>query len=118
MIDDEKIAVFLESADLTSGSLLIMLDLLPEETWKNLGDKLGVNRETLKHIKTDCANQQENPASHVINIIYRSQPTMPIMKFEEYLIKIGRSDVAKKLGKISGMSGTITSNLKLRYDLE
>ena len=105
LIDDEKVADILESSDLDSaGRILIMLDLLPDETWKSLGNKLGVNHETLKHIKTDCANQQENPAGHVINIIYRRQPTMPIKKFEEKLKDIGRSDVAKKLDKISGMS--------------
>lgn len=93
-----------------------MLDLIPEETWRNLGVHLGVDRKKLKQIKIDCANQQENPAGHVVNMIYRSQPTMPIMQLRKYLTDIGRIDVAKKLDKLSGMSVTNTSNLK-QYSL-
>ena len=48
MIDDKKVADFLESPDLIPGRLLIMLDLLPEETWKDLGDKLGVRDDPWK----------------------------------------------------------------------
>lgn len=113
LIDDEKVVDFLESSDLNiPGRVLIMLDLIPEETWRNLGVNLGVDRKKLKQIKIDCANQQENPAGHAINIIYRSQPTMPITQLKKHLTDIERNDVAKKLDKLSGMSGTITSNLK------
>ena len=112
-----KVVDFLESSNLNiPGRVLITLDLIPEETWRNLGVNLGVDRKKLKQIKIDCANQQENPASHVINIIYRSNPTMPIMQLRKHLTDIERTDVAEKLDKLSGMSGAITSNLK-QYSL-
>ena len=89
-----------------------MLDLLPEETWRKLGVCLGVDHKKLTQIKIDCANQQENPAGHVIDIIYRSQPRMPIMQLKKHLEGIERLDVAKKLDKLSGMSVSITTILK------
>ena len=107
-----KVNDFLESADLNiPGRVLIMLDLLPEETFQNLAVKLGVKREKLKQIKIDCTNRQENPAEHVIECIYRSDPTMTIGMFKECLEEIERLDVVKKLEGLPGMSGAIKSNL-------
>lgn len=112
MIDDVTVDDFLESADQNiPGRVLIMLDLLPEETFQNLGVKLGVEREKLKQIQIDCANRHENPAGHVIECIYRSNPTMIIGRFKDRLADIGRLDVVKKLDILPGMSSAITNIL-------
>ncbi len=109
-----KVEAFLESADLNiPGKVLNMLNQLPEETWLNLGVQLGVDREKLKRIKIDGANQQQNPAGHVINLIYSSDPTMTIGQFKKHLKNIERAEVAKKLDELQGKSAAIISILKI-----
>ncbi len=103
-----KVQEFLELPDQNiPGRVLIMLDLLPEETWQNLGVNLGVDREKLKCIKIDCANQQQNPAGHLMDIIKSSQPTMTIGHLKNRLTVIERNDVAETLAELQGMSGAI-----------
>ncbi|KAL9988352.1 hypothetical protein ACROYT_G002788 [Oculina patagonica] len=99
--DDMKVQEFLELPDQNiPGRVLIMLDLLPEETWQNLGVNLGVDREKLKCIKIDCANQQQNPAGHLMDIIKSSQPTMTIGQLKNRLTVIERNDVAETLAEL------------------
>ena len=86
-----------------TGKVLLMLDLLDKEKWLSLGVRLGINQGSLTQIVTDCVNRQENPGGDVLNIISTSNATMTIGQFKKKLEKIGRSDIAGKLEKLSGM---------------
>ena len=86
-----------------TGKVLLMLDLIDIEQWCSLGIRLGINKESLTQIRTDCVNRQENPGGDVLNIISTSKATMTIGQFKKKLEKIGRSDIAGKLEKLSGM---------------
>ena len=86
-----------------TGKVLLMLDLIDIEQWCSLGIRLGINKESLTQIRTDCVNRQENPGGDVLNIIFTSNATMTIGQFKKKLEKIGRSDIAGKLEKLSGM---------------
>ena len=87
----------------TIGKVLLMLDLMDKEKWWNLGIKIGLDANSLKRINVDCKNRQEDPGSHVINIISTSQPKMTIGQFKKKLEKIGRKDIAGKLKKLPGL---------------
>ena len=86
-----------------TGKVLLMLDLIDKEKWSSLGIRLGINQESLTQIMTDCINRQENPGGDVLNIISTSNATMTIGQFKKKLEKIDRSDIARKLEKLSGM---------------
>lgn len=86
-----------------TGKVLLMLDLIDIEKWCSLGIGLGINKESLTQIMTDCVNRQENPGGDVLNIISTSNATMTIGQFKKKLEKIERSDIAGKLEKLSGM---------------
>ena len=59
--------------------------------------------EDLNSIKIDCANQCQNPAEEVIEVIYRSNPTMTMGQFKKHLTDIKRKDVKNKLDDLKGM---------------
>ena len=104
MAENMTVVEFFESEDpSTTGRVLIMLDLTTDGKWQSLGIAIGLEAQKLKQIRVDCANQQENPALHVINIVYTSQPRMIIGQFQKKLTDIERSDVARKLDKLPGM---------------
>ncbi|XP_022783771.1 uncharacterized protein LOC111324475 isoform X3 [Stylophora pistillata] len=97
------------------GKVLMKLDLIDKDNWWNLGIKIGMSAKSLKQIKIDCENRQENPGSHVINIIATSEPTMTIGQFKKKLANLGRKDVARKLNMLSEKSviGKLLDNLDL-----
>ena len=104
MIEDMTVEEFFESPNRNNtGKVLLMLDLIDKEKWWNLGIKIGVDDKSLTQIVTDCVNRQENPGGDVLHIICTSKATMTIGQFKKKLEKIGRSDIAKKLKKLSGM---------------
>lgn len=104
MIEDMTVEEFFESPNRNNtGKVLLMLDLIDKEKWWNLGIKIGVDDKSLTQIVTDCVNRQENPGGDVLHIISTSKATMTIGQFKKKLEKIGRSDIAKKLKKLSGM---------------
>ena len=104
MIEDMTVEEFFESPNRNNtGKVLLMLDLIDKEKWWNLGIKIGVDDKSLTQIVTDCVNRQENPGGDVLNIISTSKATMTIGQFKKKLEKIGRSDIAGKLKKLSGM---------------
>ena len=82
--------------------VFITLDLLTDEKWQELGIKLGVDRNDLKGIITDCANQHQNPAGGVMEVICAYYPTMTIGQFKKKLINIKRTDVKNKLDHLEG----------------
>ena len=84
-----------ESGDFP-GKFFVLLDQVPEEHWKSLGDRLDVDPKILEGIKTDCATQHQNPAQEVIELIYTSHPTMTIHMFKEKLKEIKREDIVIK----------------------
>lgn len=87
----------------TIGKVLLMLDLIDKEKWWSLGIEIELDAKSLKRINIDCKNRQEDPGSHVINIISTSHPTMTIGQFKKKLDKIGHKDIAKKLKELSGL---------------
>lgn len=102
--DHTTIETFLEATDPSiPGRVFITLDLLTDEKWQELGLKLEVDRDDLNGIMIDCANQHQNPAGDVIDMICASNPTMTIGQFKEKLVKIKRTDVKNKLDKLEGM---------------
>ncbi len=102
--DQMTIEDFLESEDPSiPGKVCIALDLQPDEKWQKLGIKLGVEHQDLSAIKIDCANQHQNPAGDVIEVICAKKPTMTISQFKEHLKNIKRTDVKNKLGNLKGM---------------
>ena len=104
MIANMTVEEFFESPNRnTIGKVLMMLDLMGKEKWWNLGIKIELDAKSLKRINVDCKNQQEDPGSHVINIISTSQPKMTIGQFKKKLEKIGRKDIAGKLKKLPGL---------------
>ena len=104
MIEDMTVEEFFESPNRNNtGKVLLMLDLIDKEKWWNLGIKIGVDDKSLTQIVTDCVNRQENPGGDVLNIISTSKATMTIGQFKKKLEKIGRSDIAGKLKRLSGM---------------
>ncbi|CAH3037877.1 unnamed protein product [Pocillopora meandrina] len=103
----------------TIGKVLMMLDLMDKEKWWSLGIKIELDAKSLKRINVDCKNQQEDPGSHVINIISTSQPTMIIGQFKKKLENIGRKDIAGKLKKLpeKAMIGKLLDNLELAREV-
>lgn len=83
--------------------VFLKLDHLPTDQWQTLGLNLGVERDNLRHILTDCANQNQNPAQHVIGYIFRSHPTMLMGQFKKYLSDIKRNDVKARLDDMKGI---------------
>ena len=101
--DQITIETFLEATDPSiPGRVFITLDRLTDEKWQNLGMKLGVDRGDLKAITTSCANQHQNPAGEVIEVICTRHPTMTIGQFKKKLINIKRTDVRNKLDHLHG----------------
>ena len=96
-----EVGEFLDSGKVP-GRFFTLLDQKPEETWKSLGTKLGIDNATLEGIKIDCATQHQNPAKHVIEMIYTSNPTLTIDQFKKHLENITRNDVKKKLDNLPG----------------
>lgn len=93
-----EIGEFLETYPPTNlSTVFFKLDHLPKDQWHTLGLNLGVERVNLWHIETSCANQNQNPAQHVIEYIYRSKPTMLMGTFKKHLSDIKRNDVNIKL---------------------
>ena len=76
---------------------------MDKEKWWSLGIKVELDAKILKRINVDCKNRQEDPGSHVINIISTSQSTMTIGQFKKKLENIGRNDIAGKLKKLPGL---------------
>ena len=104
MIEDMTVEEFFDSPNRNNTEkVLLMLDLISKEKWWHLGIRIGMNSGSLKQITTDCANKQKNPGSDLLNIISKSKATMTIGQFKNKLEKIGRSDIAGKLEKLSGM---------------
>ena len=104
MIEDMTVEEFFDSPSRNiTGKVLLMLDLIDKEKWWSLGIEIGMKPESLTHIITDCVNRQENPGGDVLNIISTSKATMTIGQFKKKLENIGRSDIAGKLKKLSGM---------------
>ena len=104
MIANMTVEDFFESPNRnTIGKVLMMLDLMDKEKWWNLGIKIELDAKSLKRINVDCKNRQEDPGSHVINIISTSQPKMTIGQFKKKLENIGRKDIAGKLKKLPGL---------------
>ena len=97
------IETFLEETDPNiPGRVFTELDLVIDERWQELGIKLGVDREDLKGITTDCANQHQNPAGDVMQVICATHPEMTIRQFKKKLINIKRIDVKNKLDHLEG----------------
>lgn len=97
------IETFLEETDPSiPGKVFITLDPLTDEKWQELGIKLGVDRNDLKGIMIDCANQHQNPAGDVMEVIYTRNPTMTIGQFKKKLINLRRTDVKNKLDHLEG----------------
>lgn len=97
------IEAFLEEIDPSiPDRVFITLDRLTDEKWQKLGIELGIDRGDLKAITTNCANQHQNPAGEVIDIICARDPTMTIVQFKRKLINMKRTDVKNKLDHLPG----------------
>ena len=93
---DEKIIDDLLESGNFPARFFILLDQMPEERWKTLGNRLHIDNQTLEGIKIDCVTQYQNPAEEAMELIYTSQPTMTIDTLKEKLKKIGREDITKR----------------------
>ncbi|CAH3037873.1 unnamed protein product [Pocillopora meandrina] len=103
--DNMEIGNFLETQPpVFLNKVFLKLDHLPTDQWQTLGLNLGVERDNLRHIMTDCANQNQNPAQHVIGYIFRSHPTMLMGQFKKYLSDIKRNDVKARLDDMKDSS--------------